>query len=360
MATNDLYQSTFMPIFQKAETKIKTLILAAFLFSTSIVLLRNQIDGIIKWAVSQVPKDLHDRNAYLKGLKNKSEQFIKLYYKKPHNDFIVAKSELLRTVPKGKEPPIINNPHDLLEITKRPQNLWAEAKGTPYVSNYGREVKKTIQQLANDPTTTYEPGKHPISLWQKAELDVRYSNQMDNLEDLKKQGVQYAWLSSHPNCSKRCESWQGELVAINKHAKSPQKRVNKNFNYNKSSFVVGEIDGHKVYSLPDIMDVDGPYGYKNNIYNGFNCRHHLIPYNGQNGPNDYDEKDVAKQRQIEAQIREMERKIRQLKTQALLYKQSGQINVAKSIEKSVKILIENYKRFCETNGYAWYQYRINI
>ena len=361
MATNDLYQSTFMPIFQKAETKIKELVLAAFLLQEPIIPLRLKIDGIIKWATAQVPKELHDKLAYLRGLKRKSEEFIKLYYKKPTIDFKVARQSLLDTVPKGKEPPVINNPRQLIEQVHNPSHLWAEAKGSPNVVNYEKELRRTLNRLAEDPVTTYEPGKHPISLWQKAELDVRWENQIQNLQDLRVKGVQYAWLSTHPNCSKRCECWQGELVSLTKHAASPQKSVDKNFHYNKSSFVVGELDGHKVYSLYDIMDVDGPYGYKNNIYNGFNCRHRLIPYKeGVYGPKDYDAKDVAKQRQIEAQMREMEREIRKLKTQALLYRQAQQIKLAHEIENRVKILVVKYKQYCETNGYAWYQYRINI
>lgn len=361
MATNDLYQSTFMPIFQKAETKIKMLVLAAFLLQEPILGLRLKIDGVIKWATSQVPTELHDKMAYLRGLKFKSEQFIKLYYKKPTLTYKVAREDLLRSVPKGKTPPKIENPMQLIENVHNPSNLWAEAKGSPNVVNYEKELRTTLKRMAQDPVTTYEPGKHPISLWQKAELDVRWENQIQKLQDLRVKGVELAWLSSHPNCSKRCECWQGELVSLTKSAPNPQKKVDKKFNYKKDTFVVDEIDGHKVYSLYDIMDVDGAYGYKNNIYNGFNCRHRLIPYQkGVVGPKDYDAKDVAKQREIEAKMREMEREIRQLKTQVLLLKKAGQIKVANSIENRVKILVVNYKKFCETNGYAWYKYRIDI
>lgn len=348
MATNDLYQSTFMPVFQKAETKIKLLILAAFLYSESLLSLRAKIDGVIAWATQQIPKDLHDKSAYIRGLKVSSERFILLYYKKPQIAYKLAKQDLLDSVPKGIKPPEIKNPQQLLDFTSKPKNMWAEAKATPNVINYPKEIKKRIEQMAAQPVVTHEPGKKPISLWQKAELDVRYEGQMKMLDDLKEQGVQYAWTSSHPDCSKRCAPWQGKLMDLTNHAKGPNHQVT-------------TIDGHPVYSLVDIMDQTDKYGYHNNIICGFNCRHHLIPYKrGQYGPKQYTEKDVAKQRAIEEHIRLMEREIRQMKSDAVLFEKAGQIKIAKETNNRVKILVSKYKEFCERNGYAWNEYRINI
>lgn len=346
MATNDLYQSTFMPIFEKAETKIKLLILAAFLYSESLVALRLKIDGVIQWATGKIPKELHDKNAYLKGLKRSSEKYILLYYKKPQNAYKVAKKSLLDTLPEGKKPPKVDNPKELLDFTSDPKNMWAEAKGVPNVVNYPQVVRSRLKQMADDPCTTYEEGKKPISLWQKAELDVRYENQMEMLDELRAQGVQYAWTSSHPNCSKRCEPWQGKLMDLNNHAKGVNHQVT-------------TIDGHPVYSLLDIMDKTDKYGYKNNIICGFNCRHRLIPYKpGVYGPKQYTDKDIAKQRRTEENIRVMEREIRNLKKQILLLEKSGQIKIAKTLRNRVKILISNYKEYCESNGYSWNEYRI--
>ena len=348
MATNDLYQSTFMPIFQKAETRIKLLILAAFLYSTSLLTLRSQIDGIIKWVTLQIPNDLHDKTAYIKGLKASSEKFILLYYKKPQRVYKAAKESLLQTLPKDKKAPNIQNPQQMLDFVSNKQNMWPEAKATPNVVDYAKQVKKKIEQLGKEPTVTYEPGKKPISLWQKAELDVRYEGQMKMLDDPKKEGVQYAWTSSHPDCSKRCAPWQGKLMDLTNHAKGPNHQVT-------------TIDGHPVYSLIDIMAKTDKYGYNNNIICGFNCRHHLIPYKeGEYGPKQYTEKDVAKQRRIEEHIRLMEREIREMKSDALLFEKAGQIKIAKSINNRVKILVSKYKAFCEAHGYAWNEYRIKI
>lgn len=336
-----------MPKIQKAETKIKSLILAAFLYATSLYILRNQIDGVLYWLDKQIPQDLKDRQAYIKGLKASSERFILLYYKKPQIGYKVAKQSLIQSVPKGKTPPTIKNPKELLDLTSNPKNLWAEAKGVPNVVDYPNALKKKMEELAQAPATTYEPGKKPISLWQKAELEVRYDAQMKMLDDLRNSGVQYAWTSSHPDCSKRCEPWQGKLMDINNHAKGPNHQVT-------------TIEGNPVYSLVDIMAKTDKYGYHNNIICGFNCRHKLIPFKpGKYGPKEYSEKDVAKQRAIEERIRTMERTIRAEQVKARLFYESGQIKIANEVQNRVKILIAKYKAFCEHHGYAWNDYRIS-
>ena len=349
VGTNHLYQSTFMPIFQKAETKIKTLILTAFLLNEPLSSLRVKIAGVIAWVSLNIPKDLKDRNSYLRGIKLKSEQFIVLYYKQPQKTYNVAKTELLRSIPENKKPPIINTPEQLLEIVqKKPKDLWAAAKGSPNVVNYEKELKKKLNELANAPMTTYEKGKKPIELWQKAELDVRYDAQMEKLDQLKKDGVEYAWTSSHPNCSKRCEKWQGKLMALTGHAKG-------------GNFQITTIDGHPVFSLTDIMDQTDEYGYHNNIICGFNCSHRLIPYKkGVYPPPDYTKKEIEQQRKIESQIRAMERQIRKLKTKETLLRSAGMTKSANELRKTIIQLESKYKQFCETNGYAWYSYRIDI
>lgn len=348
MATNDLYQSTFMPIFQKAETKIKLLILAAFLYSESLLVLRPKIAGVIAWVNKQIPLDLKDRTGYINGLKATSERFIVQFYKKPQRAFKATKQAFVDSAPKDKKLPNIQTPKQLMDFTSNPKNLWAEAKAVPNVVDYSKQVVEKVRELAQSPATTYEPGKKPISLWQKAELEVRYDGQMKMLDDLRNQGVKYAWTSSHPDCSKRCAPWQGKLMDLTNHAKGANHQVT-------------TLDGNPVYSLVDIMAKTDKYGYHNNIICGFNCRHKLIPYKeGVYGPKQYTEKDVAKQRAIEERIRFMEREIRNLKMQIVLNEEAGQIKVANVLKNRVKILVSKYKAFCEQHGYAWNEYRIKV
>lgn len=345
--TDAKYQSTFLPIFQDAETRIKALIVAAFLALKSPLVLRMSIAAIINEVALKIPDTLYDKKAYIDGMKARSEIYIRRFYYEPKMMFDRANARLMNLLPADVEVPNIKTPKDMIDYTTHGE-LWAEAKAVPYIRNYEQEVFKRMDQLAAMPMTTYEPGKKPISLWQKAELDVRYNKQMEMLQQLLDTGVELAYTSSHADASKRCEKWQGKLMSLTEHA-------------TMSNFRVKKVDGKWVYSLMDIMAQTDKYGYHNNIICGFNCRHRLIPYDpGKEPPRKYTKEEVAKQRNIEETIRKMEREIRLQKTRWMFYDQMGEKKVAKNIEKRVKMLIENYKRFCERNGYAWFQYRINI
>jgi hypothetical protein len=310
---------------------------------------------------AKVPNTLQDKEQYIKALQVKSQFMVRQYYDKPIEAFNEVREKLLGSIPDPSKASKITNPKEALDLIQS-KHLWSEAKGNPNVVNYPKQVKLRLNQLAQEPITTQEPGKKPISLWQKAELDVRYENQMQNLQNLRVQGIRYAYISSHPNCSKRCQCWQGSLVALEGHAVAPQKVVNyKSFKYSKSSYAMGKVDGKTVYSLSDIMaTVDSRYGYHNNIISGFNCRHRLIPYNGQLPPKEFNEEDIKKQREIESKIRELERTIRLKKKQLKLYNELGDKKAILILKKEIKRLTEYYETFCEKNGYAWYQYRIEV
>lgn len=351
-ATDNLYQSTFLPIFQKAETNIKTLIAEAIMLGWPLFDLRLKILAIIKAVNTKVPQNLRDRNAYLNGLVKKSDAYISRYYLPMVSKFTQTQKAVQIATQYAPQPIRVTIPKQLLDISKtkaETRDLWAYQKGSPNVIWYERELKKTMERLSEDPIVTFEPGKKPISLWQKAELDTRYEHQMKMLDDLREQGVEYAWTSSHPNCSKRCAPWQGKLMSLTQGAKDP------------TTFRVGTLDGKAVYSLRDIMAQVDKYGYNNNIICGFNCRHKLIPYKpGTLAPEKYTREEVAKERNIEAQMREMERKIRNLKTKEILCIKIGDMKGSKEYKAQWQQLFARYKAFCEKNGYAWYAYRCNV
>lgn len=359
--TNPIYQSKILPIIQKAETEIKTLILVAFLYAQPRTMLLGSILAIISRVKKELPTEFGDLSAYTKGLVASADKMIMIGYNKPQAAYFNARQTLIRTAPVG-HPLNITTPKQLFDLTLDKKDLWAEAKGSPNVTDYPRVLRQTIHELSNFQVVTQEEGKKPINLWQKAELDTRYEGQMKMLDDLKAEGVELAYISTHPNCSKRCENWQGVLVDLNKYATAPQYSADKKgIHYRRSSFIVGKADGKNVYSLPSIMECVDIYGYNNNIICGFNCRHRLYKYRpGEFAPKSYSAEDIAKQRDIEIKIREMERKIRLFKTNERLYNKSGDKVTAKKYRASWQSLETYYKKFCEKNGYAYQPYRIKI
>lgn len=357
--TNPIYQSKILPIIQKAETQIKTLILVAFLYAQPKTLLVASILQVINKVKEELPTEFGDLSSYVNGLVASADRMVQEGYNRPILAYNVAKNEIIRTAP---EPIIITTPYQLNQVISNKKDLWAEAKGSPNVTEYPKVLKQTINKLSEMPTLAQEEGKKPISIWQKAELDTRYEGQLKMLQDLKDKGVELAFISTHPNCSKRCQVWQGSLVDLNARASNPTYTSDKKgIHYRKSSFIVRKEGKMNVYSLNDIMDCIDAWGWNNNIICGFNCRHRLIPYTpGHLPPKDYTDKEVAKSRDIEIKIREMERKIRLLKTKEHLYNKSGDKVTAKAYRLKWKKLESEYKKFCEKNGYAWQEYRIKI
>lgn len=376
------YQATFLPLISKAETRIKSLIIQSALLLKSKAFLRQQIRFIIESVAVDMPQNIIDRESYIEGLYFSSERMIKKYYDEMVFAYIVVgallirnkaikklpktQSELMKIAKRYKsatlkyEKPDVNFVKEQVELYKI--DMVYEQKASPNVSDYEKRLKEEIGGIAKTEFAPAEEGKKKITVWQKAELDVRHEAQVKMVDDLVEKGVEYAWISSHPDCSVRCSKWQGKLVALNKRADNPQTSVDgKKYRYDTKSFIVGKVDGKNVYSLPDIMDVVvQPYGYKNNIIGGFNCRHKLIAYTkGSVAPTDYDKEDLKKQREINAKLREFEREIRRLKRLSIFYKTINPKQSKIYLEQATK-LTEEYKKFANDNGYAWLPYRLEV
>lgn len=364
--TNSVYQSQVLPVIQKAETEIKKLVVYYGLLIKPRAELLAKINGIIMAVNKRLPISLYERESYIEGLKRTAMELVKEFYDKVVARFnIIIGALLIVGFKKKVETPLKlqkliatdSYTKQFIKNNEEQINVWAMQKGYPNVLNYPQEIKSRLNGVAKTQTVASEPGKKPITVWQKAELDLRYENQVKMIDDMKQSGVKLAWISTHPDCSKRCQAWQGCLVSLDMHAKNPQKAA-KNYRYNKSSFVVGKVDGYNVYSLPDIQDVETGYGYKNNIITGFNCRHKLRAYTkGSVAPQEFSAEDIKKQREINQNLRAMERKIRYLKQQAILYnsidKQKAQL-----YKRQAQKLTEQYKAYANKYGYAWYQWRI--
>lgn len=336
VSVNPKYQSQFMPIIQEAETAIKVAVLSAFLVMSGELALRAQIAVIVEAVARKIT--IPDKDDYIKGLKASANKLIMTYYRKPLREF--AKADMGIPLPKDAF-------------------IKSQAKGSVVIEDYAKKLKERMKALAEAPMTTAERGKHQISLWQKAELDIRYEHNMKMIEDLKNEGHDLCYISSHPDCSHRCERWQGVLVSLSKRAKSPQYQ----YKGAKSSFVVGQVDGKPVYALIDIMKCQDKYHNENSVISGYNCRHRLIPYSGQLPPTEYTKGEIRKQREVEGKIRAMEREIRNDKRNLKLLEASTKDEDKKEIAQFTRRInrkVAIYKDYCNRNGYAWEKYRITV
>ena len=317
-------QKKVMPLVVELQRQIKILILfyAVHLLAKQNLLFK--IQKLIKTFDSKLPNDLIDRESYSKSIYSSALLMINKTYV-----------------------PIVNRFSPTSEIAK-PIDLWSERKATPNVDNYAKQVKNAVKHLKDSEMATHESGKKPISLWQKVELDIRHDNQMEKVQKAVDSGNDLFWLSSHPDCSERCEKWQGKLVSMSLKS------------IDRSMFTGKRINGTKIYSFTDIENIVDKYGYKNNIINGFNCRHHLIAYNNEYSvpPEKYNVDEVKKERAINNKLRAFERAIRKAKDNVSIYRVVNDKENVLKYSKIAKDLTSKYKEFANKNGFAWEQYRI--
>lgn len=303
---------------EKTETKIKLLLLSILLLSIPrfkyIILLR------------EIVNEFEDNFT----LPNKSEYV---------SDIIEETEREVKRVIKPAKKKI-----DKLKVDPR-----FEVKGTPYIEYYDRVIKKALDGLDKWKLVTSEPGKRPITLWQKTELDTRHQTNMRMVEEAKKSGQDLWWLSAHINASGRCEPWQGKLVSLSMKPIKGEK------------FYTGHRkNGFKIYSFEAIENVVDKYGYKNNIINGFNCRHRLISFSEQDKPPRTRNKTIVKDEYKKNNyIRAMERKIRKMKQRYELIK-SVDVKEAKRLKNQINAMTRHYEKYCIDNGFQVEKWRLVV
>lgn len=341
-----------MPLVDRTDFALKQTALSCGLDLHPIGELKFKHEGIIRLFEDRIPKWVIDHSSYVRGAKVTSEIATKTLYSGVVNDFLhLKKANTSKIALMGIETPrelmdLMNKKPKVFEYAKRKK--YEQLHGQPNCEAYATRLQKRIEQMASREPISASEGKNPISAFAKAELDLRHEEQMIKLDKLIKHGYRLCWLSSHADCSPRCAPWQGKLVDIVHESDLPSKRMP----YKK--------DGYTVYSLKSIMAETDRYGYHNTIINGFNCRHHLIPYaKGSKPPRHTSEEERKREYEISQRLREYERKIRELKRKALLYNEADKKR-AKAFAKEAEELTKEYIAFAKANGYQWHKYRLEV
>lgn len=312
----------------KLERALKVLILLCALQLVSRNILLYKINVLISKYNKELPKELIDRDKYIIGAYSSAMTMVRQVYEPLVYNFEPSKE--------------IQKPIDVINV----KDYTILEKGSPTQRYYPELINNALRNLNRRELVYSDKGKKPISLWQKTELDVRHNEQMKMVQRAIDSGNDLWWLSSHANSSERCEPWQGKLVSLTLPPID-------------NTFFTGKVvDGHKVYSFNAIENVVDKYGYKNNIINGFNCRHKLIKYvKGKEEPTHYDKNDVDQIRRLEKIQREMERAIRRKKTE-LATTELVNKDKAKMLKRQIRALTAQYKDFCYKHGLVREDYRI--
>ena len=219
--------------------------------------------------------------------------------------------------------------------------LWRWA--TPvrgYMEDYMKSVNQAAAMLAKDSPKDIDG----LPLRLEAEIYVRHQWQEENMEKLRKSGVKLVWISSHENCSERCQPYQGRLYSMDGTS--------------------GVRNGVKYVPIEEATDryytTKAGTTYKNGCLSGFNCRHYTIPYaeDGERPPKLTDER-IEKARAIEQKQRRLERKVYHLRENYYAFKGNDE-QKALSYYRKADAAKKEYVRFCRENGVAWYPSRIRV
>lgn len=213
--------------------------------------------------------------------------------------------------------------------------------GKFYKEVWKEKIKPTLDLIAADKAKDPNSPTQRNNLRNLAEMEVRYNDHLESIQNLRESGERLVVASSHADCSDRCAEWQGRVYSLD------------------GSY--GEIDGHKYVPLEKATQI--PYTTKSgrtymNGLLGFNCRHKLYPYRGQI-PQKISKKDREKEYEITKQQRAFELAIRKAKAKAQTNKG---INDKEYKEQSAaaKSLYKSYIEFSKKNNRAYYPMRTEI
>lgn len=181
-----------------------------------------------------------------------------------------------------------------------------------------------------------------LSIRNKAEMTVRYEAMKEELKELCDSGEQYVIVSQHKDASKRCAPLQGLLYKLDVDPSQDVKCVLSSKELGtRSPKQLGTVDGNPYYSLKEAMSY-GLFSY--------NCRHRFIKYipGSKVTPQyKYDEKAAEQKREIDENMREMERQIRMFKERQVLALDSKERKFYQNASKQAQA---KYKAYATKHG----------
>lgn len=198
---------------------------------------------------------------------------------------------------------------------------------------------RILEQKALDPDDVSGTN----SLRNRAEMEVRYARHLDEIAALRAAGVKLVTSSVHADCSDRCYKWQGQVYSLDGTSGTTE-------------------DGKKYVPLEKATDVyyttHAGKTYKNGLF-GFNCRHYIMEYKVgmviPHVPRDKQQRESA----INKRQRELERRVREQKEKALIFKNLNRERYLAARRKAIQANKE-YIQFSKDNGRAYYPSRTKL
>lgn len=208
---------------------------------------------------------------------------------------------------------------------------------------YRTKIKPILDNLsaqeAEDPDSQAYWGRRS-TLRNRAEREVRHQGHIDNLNDLRAQGVTLVIISAHADCSDRCRPFQGKVFSLN----------------GMSGITADGREFVPIERATDIYTANGKW--KNGLF-GFNCRHYAVPYaDGYSFPTTSLKTERTEYKITERQ-RALERNVRKWKTRAVMAQGINRADYVYSKNKAKQWEAE-YEAFSRKHERAYYRSRTKI
>lgn len=228
-----------------------------------------------------------------------------------------------------------------------PATFETDAKGVPlqkYAKDYFDDnVAPVLDRMASENALDPDDVTGRNSLRNRAEMEVRYARHIEQIAELRAQGVKLVTSSVHADCSDRCYPWQGRVYSLNGTAGTTE-------------------DGKQYVPIETATDVyyttKAGKTYKNGLF-GFNCRHYIVTYTPGMVIPHVSKETQKRERDINTRQRELERRVRQERAEALMYKD---IDRAKYLAARRRAIAANkeYMQFSHEHDRAYYPSRVKL
>lgn len=228
-----------------------------------------------------------------------------------------------------------------------PLTYETSARGVPlqeYSQDYfERRVVPAFDEILRQKALDPDDISGSNSLRNRAEMEVRYNAHLEQIDELRASGTKLVTSSVHADCSDRCYPWQGRVYSLD--GTSGTTEDGKPFvPLEKATDIWVETKAHK--------------WYKNGLL-GFNCRHYLMPYKSGMVIPHISKETQQKERAINTKQRELERRVRDWKEQALIFKNIDRELYLNARRRAIKANKE-YIQFSKDNGRAYYPSRTKL
>lgn len=335
---------------EEAEAEIRKTVRAEYMKGTPRPRINDKVVRIIETALKQVKIPNLQKAAKLSLVRFYNRQYKELSLLSPTTLEIITVTGLLLShsikadngrVTALRAKGFFFNKNGLVDVPKA--NLYGVPMQKFSKDYFEENVKPVFERLKKQQSLDPHDIRGVNTLRNLAEMEVRYNDHLQQIEDLKAAGNKLVIASSHADCSDRCRPWQGRVFSLDGTSGKTD-------------------DGRDYVPLEKATDVfyttKAGKTYKNGLL-GFSCRHYLVPYkSGYRFPKP-DAKEERKQYDITLKQRAYEREVRKWRDEALEYQgvDDKRYNYAKAKADEWN---KEYINFSRENKRAYYPSRTKI